>query len=287
MLLPIPLAAENRPRRLPRITVTIIILNVIIFALTSRGDVRAIEAENESLERLAAWELTKAWQDRPDLRDRVEAHPSALAYLAGEPSWAEQVDDERAIALLHGYLADYRELEGQHPFYRWGFVPAVFDPVRLLSHMFLHADLLHLGFNMLFLWVIGSVLENDWGVSYPIFYFGFGIAAALAHAASAPTSVEPMVGASGAVAGLMGAFAILHWRARIHIALVYALSLAPRIRLLDVPAGVLLGLWFLEQLFWSLLTADMNVGVAFWAHLGGFAGGVVTALIMRRYARVP
>ncbi len=112
-------------------------------------------------------------------------------------------------------------------------------------------------------------------------YLVSGAAAACAHAASAPGSTEPAVGASGAVAGLMGFFAVAHAREPMRLALVAALSLAPQIRFFSLPAAVFLGLWVVEQVFWTLMTTHIDVGVAFRAHLGGFAFGAIVAVVLR------
>ncbi len=169
-----------------------------------------------------------------------------------------------------------------HPFYRWGFVPAKITAPRLVVHQFLHADLVHLLLNMIFLWAVGGLIESVWGAPLVTgLYLVSGVVAALAHAASAPGSTEPAVGASGAVAGLMGFFAVAHAREPMRLALVAALSLAPRIRFFSLPAGVFLGLWVAEQVFWTLMTTRIDVGVAFRAHLGGFAFGALGAIGLR------
>jgi len=92
---------------------------------------------------------------------------------------------------------------------------------------------------------------------------------------------EPAVGASGAVAGLMGAFAVAHAREPMRLALVAMLALAPRIIFFSLPAVAFLGLWLAEQVFWVLMTSTIDVGIAFWAHLGGFAAGALMALTLR------
>src|SRR5262249_8853680 len=114
------------------------------------------------------------------------------------------------------------------PFYRWGFVPARITLGSLVTHQFVHGGFLHLFFNMLFLWTVGGLLERTLGAArfLPVYLVG-GVAAALAHAALNPASTQPAVGASGAVAAAMGAFAVLHARERMRLALVVAPVLAP------------------------------------------------------------
>ena len=153
--------------------------------------------------------------------------------------------------------------------------------VRLVCHQFLHADFLHLLFNMLFLWTVGGLVEATLGATpFVVFYLLAGFAAALAHAVSHPSASAPAIGASGAIAGVMGLCAVLHFRERIRIALVAGLGLAPRISLHALPAAVVLGLWLLEQLFMASFRSS-SPNIAFEAHLGGFAFGVVAGIAAR------
>lgn len=278
MLLPIPVGVEAEVRTLPRAAIAILVLNCIVFLLT-RGDTRALEKAEARLERLASWEVEKAGAQYPELGARAQGHHRALDFLASDATWEQLVGDESSRDRLRGYVAEYRELTTRHAFYRYGFVPANVTFVRLLAHPFLHADILHLFFNLLFLWVVAGVLEDRIGAGRFLgLYFASAFAAAAAHWAWRPSSGEPAIGASGAVAGLMGAFTVWFAATRIHIVLVYALGLVPRLKPLAIPAWLFLGLWLLQQLFWATLTHRSSVGVAFWAHVGGFACGVVGAL---------
>jgi membrane associated rhomboid family serine protease len=131
----------------------------------------------------------------------------------------------------------------------------------LFTSMFLHGGWLHLIGNLWFLWVFGNNVEDAMGhVRFFFFYVLCGVAAAVAQVVVDPSSPVPMVGASGAISGVMGAYAILYPRVRIHT-------------LVAVPAWVMLGYWFLLQ----LLSTGMGEvgGVAFWAHIGGFLAGVL------------
>jgi len=283
LLLPIPLGAEATLRRWPVGTLGLIAVNFIVALLTWGASEGPAGATSSQLERLAGWELHKASVDDPRLGERVAAYPSALAYLSGEPAWEGQIEDPEARARLTGYLAEYRQAVAGDLFHRFGFIPADIRLSGLVGHMFLHGGFLHLLFNMVFLWAVGCVLEDRWGTALFLpLYLGLGIAAAAAHAAWTPDSVEPAVGASGAVAGLMGAFAVQQARTRLRIALVYALGLVPRVRLMSVPAAVFLLAWFAEQLFWGLLDPGMKTGIAFSAHLGGFVAGALVGLALGR-----
>jgi len=150
----------------------------------------------------------------------------------------------------------------------------------LVTSMFLHADWLHLGGNMLFLWVFGDNVEDAMGhVKFLVFYILCGVAAALAHAVSDPTSVNPMIGASGAVSGVLGAYLLLHPRVRVIVLLFYRLPL-------PLPAFVVLGGWIALQVYSIYSGASLphseGASVAFWAHVGGFATGMMLITFMRR-----
>jgi membrane associated rhomboid family serine protease len=143
--------------------------------------------------------------------------------------------------------------------------------------MFLHAGILHLLGNMLFLWIFGDNVEDFFGhFGYLLFYFVCGIVASLAHDFSDLSSQLPALGASGAISGIMGAYLVLFPRARV-LTLVF-------IFLLPIPAVILLGWWFILQFLGGLSTAGMRAagGVAWWAHVGGFLMGVILTLAARR-----
>ncbi len=154
--------------------------------------------------------------------------------------------------------------------------------------MFLHANFWHILFNMWFLWVFGRNLEDALGhFPYLVFYLACGVVAALAQIISASNSMIPMVGASGAIAGVMGGYFVLYPRSRV-------LMLVPFffIFFLWLPAWVVLGYWFLLQFLsgigTTLVSASSNSGgVAFWAHVGGFVAGVLLVRLFptrtRRY----
>jgi membrane associated rhomboid family serine protease len=282
LILLLPLGPDAELPRLPRATVALVALSVVAFLWTSRFDAAGAAAEEARLERIADWTVGLLSRDQPELGEARRRHASALEYLASDATWREAVPEGELRARLERCAEEARVLRGGHPFYRWGFVPADVTLPRLLAHPFLHADFVHLLFNMIFLWAVGGLIESVWGPWLLAgLYLVSGAAAALAHAASAPGSTEPAVGASGAVAGLMGFFAVAHAREPMRLALVAALSLAPRIRFFSLPAAVFLGLWAAEQVFWTLMTTRIETGVAFRAHLGGFAFGAVAALGLR------
>lgn len=159
-----------------------------------------------------------------------------------------------------------------HPFIEW---PTIF------TSMFLHGNWLHIGSNMLYLWIFGNNIEDTLGrVRFLPFYFTCGAAAGIAQVLSDPSSSVPMVGASGAVAGILGAYLILFPRARI-------LTLVPVFIIfftIQVPAYFIIGYWALIQFvnaYWLGGGEMGRGGVAYYAHLGGFAAGIVFILLQR------
>ena len=149
----------------------------------------------------------------------------------------------------------------------------------LVTHMFLHAGIMHIAGNMLFLWVFGGNLEDQMGhLGFLVFYLACGLAAAAGQIAADPMSTIPMVGASGAIAGVMGGYLLLFPRARVDVIAIIIII----IKRFTIPAWVLLAVWFGIQIVSSLLGADR--GVAYMAHIAGFIAGIVLAvpLFLRR-----
>jgi membrane associated rhomboid family serine protease len=176
--------------------------------------------------------------------------------------------------------------------HQFGMIPAVLFGYRQLApeiavvppwatvftSMFLHAGWLHLGGNMLFLWIFGNNVEDLLGRGrYLLLYLGSGTAAALAQALSAAHSTIPMIGASGAIAGVLGAYLLTYPRANVHCFVWIVIFFW----IVTVPAWILLGLWFAMQLVSGLATGPDAPGVAFWAHVGGFSTGIVLYLVLR------
>jgi membrane associated rhomboid family serine protease len=155
------------------------------------------------------------------------------------------------------------------------------DVLDVFTSMFMHAGLAHIGGNILYLWIFGDNVEDAMGHGrYLFFYLTGGVVASLAHIFTNPGSQIPTVGASGAIAAVLGAYLVLYPQSRV----VTLIFLGYFIRLAMVPAVVVLGLWFVLQLFQGVLTlgaADVG-GVAFWAHIGGFVTGLVLAKAFAR-----
>ena len=150
------------------------------------------------------------------------------------------------------------------------------DEVTLVTYAFLHADWMHLLSNMLFLWIFGDNIEDALGhLRYFLFYIACAVLAALVYLAFNFDSNAPLIGASGAVAGVMGAYALLYPWAQVFVStrIVYYLPI-------PVPAIVMLGVWLAMQLFYAFAGSDEPI--AWWAHVGGMAAGALLGLMLRR-----
>jgi membrane associated rhomboid family serine protease len=166
----------------------------------------------------------------------------------------------------------------------FGLVPAAFSWVAVFTSMFLHGGLFHVAGNMLYLWIFGDNVEDRMGHGrFLVFYLLCGTAAALAQTITAPDSLVPMVGASGAIAGVMGAYFVLYPKSRI----VTLIPLFFFFQIVEVPAIFFLGIWFVMQFLsgvGSIGTAATG-GVAFWAHVAGFLAGLSGVMVFRRPER--
>ncbi len=190
------------------------------------------------------------------------------------------------------FLAQLTVLGGlERSVWRLGLVPAVLTgearlhpglaalpaPLTLVTSMFLHGGFLHLAGNLLYLWIFGNNVEDRLGhLPYLLFYLVAGLAAAGLQVALEPGSRLPMVGASGAISGVLGAYLVFWPHARVLIFLPLLPFFLPRIR-----AGWLLGFWFAMQLAGAFGSPSEVGGVAFWAHVGGFLVGLAVGLALR------
>lgn len=151
--------------------------------------------------------------------------------------------------------------------------------LRLLTYMFLHGSWLHILFNMWFLWIFGNNVEDSMGHwRFIVFYLLCGVLAALAQVVSAADSTAPMVGASGAIGGVMGAYILLYPRVNVHLLILAGFIVTT----IAVPAVWMLGYWFLLQLISGLVADSATGGVAFWAHAGGFIAGAALVPLFRK-----
>lgn len=193
---------------------------------------------------------------------------NGVLFLATDVALPQQA----MLAIAAGYGVVPAEFTGFSP-PLIGYDP-VSEPVTLLTYQFLHASWGHILSNMLFLWVFADNVEDAFGhAAFLIFYLLCGVAGALVHIALAPASIYPLIGASGAVSGVLGAYFLLFPRARVLILFSFLLPLR-------LSAAWVLGGWFLLQVG-SVFLASHEVAVAFWAHIGGFLAGVAITLVLR------
>jgi membrane associated rhomboid family serine protease len=287
MLLPIG-HEQTTVRRMPWVTLAIIGLCLFAYILTiiapsaegviANRERRAIEfyLEHPYLEldpQLKGYTYyTLRQQDGPEV-------------LAPEDEGQLRADQRELDTLVEAVF----QARDDTPFYRWGLIPTRPGAVTWLTHMLMHAGLLHLLGNLFILYLVGPPMEDAWG--YPLFagfYVAAGLVAALFFVAGHPDIDEPLVGASGAIAGVMGAFAVRYWNTRITF-FYWVFFLRIYTGTFAAPAWLMLGLWAVGQVaymsgLWAFTTvADMG-DVAFGAHVAGFAFGVAVAFLTRKLA---
>ncbi len=198
-----------------------------------------------------------------------------------------------ACVLVFLWQVSLGPTRGQHAIFALGVIPAVLlghgelppelaivpPYMTALTSMFMHGGWMHLIGNMLYLWIFGDNVEDSMGhARFVIFYVLCGIAAVLAQALPEPSSTVPMVGASGAISGVLGAYLLLYPHARVLVAIPFGFFL----HTVRIPAGIVLVLWFGLQLFSQLLTPAGQGGVAFRAHIGGFIAGMLLIPFFKR-----
>ena len=237
----IPLKDENPTSRVPWVTILLIVVNVVIFVFLQRPYDRGLG------QALFTYEFAAIPCEVVSGRPLTDAEVNRTLY---------EGDDEACQSPSPGRRDD-------------SLFPDKQVYLAVVYSMFLHGSWLHIGGNMLFLWVFGNNVEDRMGpVPYVAFYVLAGLAAAAAHVAVQPDSTVPVVGASGAVAGVMGAYLVLFPNAGIRALFLFVIVL--------IPAKWLLGYWFVSQFF-----INPAEGVAWVAHVGGFAFGALVALVVR------
>jgi len=184
------------------------------------------------------------------------------------------------IVAFLSYVSLFSDPRAVNQFFQdWAMIPRLVTMngsyETMFTSMFLHGGWMHLAGNMLFLWIFGDNMEDEMGhVGYLIFYIAAGMGAGLAHVIAGPYSPVPTVGASGAIAGVMGGYLLLFPKAKVDILLILVVF----VRIIPVPAFVMLGLWFAFQLFSGVGADPTTGGVAYWAHAGGFIIGIILTL---------
>ena len=273
----IPISSESRVRRFPAVTISLIGLNILVFLFSSPAINRKIEIIKEKDEELREIEYRSFSAEDPNAITEY-----AREYAKDPIALRKRIDKgeiEISEELRQEWKKVYDEFEealNQRVSMKYGFVPKQFDFPTLITYMFLHAGFLHLFGNLLYLWLLGLNVEDDWGRPFFLgFYIVSGIFAALLFAVIAPSEL-PLVGASGAVAGVMGAFAVQYYKTKIHFLLF--IFWVPII--FPLYAWFVLPVWFLIQLLFAIYLTDY-LPIAFWAHVGGFGFGVAVVVFLR------
>ncbi len=296
----IPLSHESgQVQRTPYVTITILVINVLLFILTLLAAPSSQEEVQKAYRQLMDYYMKRPYLEIPDEiyqkippeerqvldkmrrfqemipQPRSDLEPEEYAY--DDSREAEQDELNRRIAAFAEAMQD--------EFYRkYGYIPARGGFFTLITSMFLHAGIFHLLFNMLFLWLSGGNIEDLWGrIAFPIFYLAGGIFASLTHALFYPESTIPLVGASGAIAALMGAFLVRFYKTRIYFFYFIFFGFRAKKGTFYAPAYLMLPLWLAQQLWevFKMSGVGDGSGVAFWAHIGGFLFGVATALAFK------
>lgn len=266
----IPLRDMLPSRRFPLVTVSLIVLNLLVFLFQGFLGTQIPYREDWSAQR-AEW--AAAGLEEPPIFSAYYAYATGQRVLSSMPSTYEIGRDEwfqSQYALIPGELLSGSDLPPMIPIPVW---------LTLLTSMFLHGGILHLLGNMLYLWIFGDNVEDAMGsVRFLGFYLLCGIVAGFAQIAVGTASSIPMVGASGAIAGILAAYFMLFPRSRV-------LTLVPLfffLRLVAVPAVFLLGFWFVWQVISGAGSLGSSGGVAFFAHIGGFIAGLFLVFPFRR-----
>ena len=246
----IPLRDDNPTRRVPVVTIILLLMNVAAYFL--------LQPQGQGVIGRSATDDVAAATTRFTFEN---------AAIPCEIVTAEALSREEVIATLDGDAEACSANPGTPVFGNKSVWLAV------LYSMFLHGSIVHLGGNMLYLWIFGNNIEDHLGsLRFIAFYLLAGVVATLAHVALQPSSTIPLVGASGAVAGVMGAYLV--WFPNKRVFTLFLLIVIPIFR--SISAKWLLGFWFISQFF-----VNPNSGVAWAAHVGGFAFGVAVGLVVR------
>jgi len=288
----LPIRHENMSaRRWPVVTLGLIAVNIVIFLITHYGveqpSIKVVTEVPGHILVLAAEhpELSMSPQTRQLVSYFRERAPQFWAILKDQKrppvdAWEAEIREITNPATLQGEMdsldQQYLELRASVPSLHYGFIPSERAPFTYVTANFLHGSWLHLIGNMWFLWLAGFVLEDTWGrIVYIVFYLVAGAAALQFYAWTNPESMRPLIGASGAVAGLMGAFLVRFPKMKIEMSFLFFV----RYRF-KASAYWLLPLWLLSEMFYGSLYGTSSP-VAHWAHVGGFVMGGLVACALR------
>jgi membrane associated rhomboid family serine protease len=257
----IPLKDNIPTDRFPFVTVALIVANFVVYLLSIRHGGSIISG--------------------PDTQEVLKygSIPRALLHPGLHCAEVIRQGAHQPEVLCNNHLLAVNHIRAMNPLPWWQ---------TAFTAMFMHASIVHIGGNMLFLWIFGNNVEDAMGpVKYLAFYIAGGLAALALQVGVAPQSTAPTLGASGAIAAVLGGYILLYPRARV-LTLVFIVLF---FTVIELPAIVMLGIWFAEQAAFgatNLTTpTGSSGGVAYFAHIGGFAFGLLTVKLLARRARKP
>ncbi len=278
----LPIGSEEGVRRLPYVTLGLIVINTIVWIITAiilSSQTRELEDLHKRLLDIELRYTYRIIENDPNLLRTADPDRFHERFAVDSIIPVESYDYEEWRQLYDRYKVARSNLI----FEQLGYKPNQFDVVKLITSLFVHANFFHLLFNMLFLWLVGCNIEDDW--TWKVFlglYFMSGIVATMFHSIFYPGSDIPLIGASGAIAGIMGAFMIRHFKTKIRLVYFLWLFIRPYFGVFSVYAGIALPIWFFEQIWAASWSAGLKGGgTAYWAHIGGFIFGAVVGMLMK------
>jgi len=319
----IPIGAESSVALKPKVTITLIVINIVVFlisvpvSINSEKQLLKLEArlyakliELYALEHRydkasdnlysgdgdAIGDLSRSKTPDEFRQNYIRAlslHGLSPETLSSYEKTISERDEsfyyDKGDKLLQAFI-DWKILKDKEETliaadinYFFGLIPSRMDRVyTFITHMFLHGGLLHLIGNMIFLWVVGCLLEDSWGrMHFALFYLAGGVLAGLIHCLQDTQASIPLIGASGAIAATMGAFAIRHFMTKIKFFYFFLILFRPFWGTFSLPAFVFLPFWLFEQVMLKHLSDSTGgSGVAYMAHIGGFLGGFMYAAML-------
>jgi len=309
----IPIGHDHPPPRIPVVTFALILLNIAVFiAMLSAADtndgqlirarnnyetfraqllakyspqLRSANQEDEPLDRdigrLTERQKMDLWDE---LMEQFAKGEAGLELAADVAPMAGANPQETEVERLNRLWAEYEQARRGHYLFDYALIPAERRLLTFITSMFLHGSLSHLLGNLLFLYLAGVAVEGTLGPAlYLLFYVAGGFLSGVVHIIFNPTSSVPTIGASGAIAAVLGAFLVFHYRANLKFFYFFFLFFRLKAGTFTARASIMIPLWFLIQFFYALMYIDRNSGIAFWAHIGGFITGLGIALGLRRW----
>jgi membrane associated rhomboid family serine protease len=278
----LPIGHDKLLRRLPYLTITLISLNVLVWLITY-----PLELHQRKKINALGQELME--EENKFIPKYIEKHPRSVSEPDFRERFEESLKDGELIPKDSEEYKDWQEIHTKfnralrsRVFYKLGFKTKHLSFLNLISSIFMHGSFFHILFNMLFLWLIGVNIEDYWG--RPIFLALFivgGIFSCIFYTIFNLNSDIPLIGASGAISALMGAFAVRFYNTKIRYFYFFLILLRPIWGTFRLYAWFALGFWFAEQVFYAMISRGAFTGVAFFAHVGGFIFGVAAGFAMK------